>query len=345
MMQFKRNSYAILAAFITMPLLAAPTTSAPTVQAAPTVPVMAPAAVQANIPAEQWLVRMGDFTQNGVAFKDPRQFGQWVGVMSDPSMVTTAMPMMMDPATWMRMSSSMMQPAAMNNWMGFADPNVAMRWSGAMMDPNFYMQNAFTMADPNKMMRWMMLPMDPKMMQAGMGMMNPNMYMKWMPMGAMPTGGMQMPAMPMMPFFSNAASAPAAGLALRPGVATRLSLAGDTLFNSGKASIKDLTVAGKTKLDQLASQIKAAGKINVIRVVGHADKTGKTAANMTLSQRRASTVTSYLKAQGVKSGKFISAGMGDTQPVVQCDAKLARAELIACHQPNRRVEVEVTVAK
>jgi len=43
----------------------------------------------------------------------------------------------------------------------------------------------------------------------------------------------------------------------------------------------------------------------------------------------------------VKAGKFISAGMGDSQPVVQCDSKLVKAELIACNQPNRRVEVEV----
>ena len=127
--------------------------------------------------------------------------------------------------------------------------------------------------------------------------------------------------------------------------AVKLSLAGDTLFKISKSSIKDLTDEGKAKLDKLAADIKAAGKIDVIRVVGHADKTGKTSANMTLSQKRAATVASYLKAQGVKAGKFITAGKGDAQPVVQCDSKLAKAELIACNQPNRRVEVEVTVAK
>jgi OOP family OmpA-OmpF porin len=66
---------------------------------------------------------------------------------------------------------------------------------------------------------------------------------------------------------------------------------------------------------------------------------------MKLSQARAAAVANYLKAQGVKAGKVITAGKGDSQPVVTCDAKLPKEELKACLQPNRRVEIEVTVAK
>jgi OOP family OmpA-OmpF porin len=143
------------------------------------------------------------------------------------------------------------------------------------------------------------------------------------------------------PALAQAAPAPA----FQPGVPTKMALGGDTLFKSGKSSIKDLTAEGKAKLDELAGKIKAAGKVDTIRVIGHADKTGKASSNMKLSQKRAAAVASYLKAQGVKAGKIITAGKGDTQPVVQCDAKLPKAELIACHGPNRRVEVEVTVAK
>jgi outer membrane protein OmpA-like peptidoglycan-associated protein len=439
-MQLKRISFAVMAVFAAMPLMAAQTApSAPAYPvaqpvAAPAVaapaPVAAPAA-QANIPAEKWLERMGDFTQNASAFKDPQRFNQWFGAMTDPSMVMAALPMMMEPGSWIRTTSSMMQPGVVTNYMGFTDPNVAGRWMGAMMDPNFYMQNMWSMTDPSKMMRWMMLPMDPKMMQFGMSMMNPNSYMKWMmapmdprvwgmmfaPMnpqfygsmagaminpasmpadwqtfmnpkrpvvnlspaapvnvpinvldpstwgnmltmfgGFMPAGGAQMTG---IPFFGaanpylNAPAAPVAAAApakaapviMQPGVPAKVNLSGDTLFKSGKSSANDLTPEGKTKLDELAGKIKAAGKIDTIRVIGHADKTGKASANMTLSQKRAATVAAYLKAQGVKAGKFITAGKGDTQPIVQCDAKLPKAELIACHQPNRRVEVEVTVAK
>ena len=38
--------------------------------------------------------------------------------------------------------------------------------------------------------------------------------------------------------------------------------------------------------------------------------------------------------------KIETIGMGEKQPVVQCDQK-NRKELIACLQPNRRVEVQV----
>lgn len=417
-MQIARFGIALAVAIAVTPLMAAQKKTAPVKVAAatPAYPVAQPTAAPAqaaapNVAPQQWLYRMGDFTQNASAFKDPRTFNQWFGAMTDPSMMTAAVPVMMEPGSWIRTTSSMMQPGAVTNYMGFMDPAVSTRWMGAMMDPNFYMQNAFSMADPSKMMRWMMVPMDPKMMQSGMVMMDPNNYMKWMmapmdprvwglmfaPMnpqlygsmagammpansvggtwgtfmypkqpvvnlspaapvtipinvmdpsswgnmmgmfsGFMPAGGMQMPA---MPFFG--AQAPA----FQPGAVTRLSLGGDALFKSGKSAIKDLTADGKARLDELAARIKAAGKIDTIRVVGHADKTGKAASNMKLSQARAASVASYLKKQGVKAGKIITGGKGDTQPLVQCDAKLAKEELKACLQPNRRVEVEVTVAK
>jgi outer membrane protein OmpA-like peptidoglycan-associated protein len=400
-MQIKRLSFALVAAISAMPLLAAqavapapaypvaqpsapilwplPVMPASTVPAGtsaqpvmfpiPTMPV--PAATVQSQNAEKWLGRMGDFTQNASAFKDPKTFNQWFGAMTDPSIAGASMIMMMEPNSWIRMTSSMMQPGAVSNYMGFTDPNVYGRWAGAMMDPNFYMQNMWSMTDPSKMMRWMMLPMDPQFMQAGVNMMNPNTYMKWMmtpmdprvwglmfaPMNPQTYGSMagalinpnSLPSAwqtfmyPGQPVVSPISVAPAP--VMQPGIPAKLSLAGDTLFKSGKSSINDLTAEGKVKLDDLAGKIKAAGKIATIRIVGHADKTGKASANMTLSQKRAATVASYLKKQGVKAGKFITAGKGDTQPLVQCDSKLAKEELKACLQPNRRVEVEVTVAK
>ena len=478
-MQCSRLSFAVAAALAAAPLMAAqpaaPAQPYPVAQpGAPiqlplpvipglTVPagssgqsVQLPFPMPATTPqaqnAQKWLERMGDFTQNASAFKDPKTFTQWYGAMTDPSIVGTSMDMMMEPGSWIRMMQSMMQPAALTNYMQFMDPNVSARWVGGMMDPGFYLQNAWSMMDPAKMMRWMMLPMDPKFMQASINMMNPNTYMKWMmapmdprvwglmfaPMnpqlygsmagalvnpagmgeswetfmkpkypvvslmppapvnvpinvldpstygnmlgmvagflpagtqqmfsGLVPGGAAQAPGgaqAPSLPFFgpnnpylqpsqaqaaapatavAQAASAPA----FQPGVATKVALGGDTLFKSGKSSIKDLTPEGKAKLDDLAAKIKAAGKIDTIRVIGHADPTGKAASNMKLSQQRAAAVANYLKAQGVKAGKIITAGKGDTQPVAKCDAKLPKAELIACNQPNRRVEVEVTVAK
>ena len=44
----------------------------------------------------------------------------------------------------------------------------------------------------------------------------------------------------------------------------------------------------------------------------------------------------YLVSKGVDKAKIETIGMGEKQPVVQCDQKNMKA-LIACLQPNRRV--------
>ena len=51
-------------------------------------------------------------------------------------------------------------------------------------------------------------------------------------------------------------------------------------------------------------------------------------------------VRDYLVSKGVDKAKIETIGLGEKQPVVQCDQKNFK-ELIACLQPNRRVEVQV----
>jgi OOP family OmpA-OmpF porin len=45
-------------------------------------------------------------------------------------------------------------------------------------------------------------------------------------------------------------------------------------------------------------------------------------------------------SKGVERSKIETIGMGEKQPVVQCDQKEMKA-LINCLQPNRRVDVQV----
>ncbi len=124
-------------------------------------------------------------------------------------------------------------------------------------------------------------------------------------------------------------------------VANKVILAGDALFKSGKSGIKDLSKDGKARLDEVVSKLKAMGEIEQIKVVGHADPTGDVKVNRALSEARAKSVKSYLIAKGVKPGVIVSSGMGDTQPVVQCDKALVKDALKDCHAPNRRVEIEI----
>lgn len=135
------------------------------------------------------------------------------------------------------------------------------------------------------------------------------------------------------------AAAPATPLAA---ASNKVILAGDALFLLGRSGIKDLSKDGKASLDEVIAKIKGMmSSVDQIKVVGHADPTGNSKSNQVLSEARAKSVKSYLVAKGVKPGVIITSGMGDTQPVAQCDSKLAKPELRACHAPNRRVEIEI----
>lgn len=128
----------------------------------------------------------------------------------------------------------------------------------------------------------------------------------------------------------------------KPVAPAKTTLSGDALFKVGKSGIRDLSKDGKKSLDELAESIKALGDVDQIRIVGHADRLGKAAANQKLSERRAASVKSYLVAKGVKPGVIIASGVGDTQPVIVCDDQMPKKKLIECLAPNRRVEIEVT---
>jgi len=66
---------------------------------------------------------------------------------------------------------------------------------------------------------------------------------------------------------------------------------------------------------------------------------------LSLSRRRAEAVKSYLVKQGVAAGRLSAVAKGERDPVVRCSDK-DRAALIACLEPNRRVEVApITVEK
>jgi OmpA-OmpF porin, OOP family len=121
-------------------------------------------------------------------------------------------------------------------------------------------------------------------------------------------------------------------------MAEKVTLAADVLFDFDKAVIKP---AGKEKLDELADKIRNVN-LEVVIVVGHADRIGSGAYNMTLSERRAASVKGYLVAKGIAADRIHTEGKGETQPVKTCpDHMRSRGALIACLAPNRRVEIEV----
>ena len=70
----------------------------------------------------------------------------------------------------------------------------------------------------------------------------------------------------------------------------------------------------------------------VVEVAGHTDSTGSDAYNQGLSERRANSVATYLRSQGIMTDRLITIGMGESRPIADNSTSAGR-------QANRRVEI------
>lgn len=97
---------------------------------------------------------------------------------------------------------------------------------------------------------------------------------------------------------------------------TRLTIAGDVLFASGQATLKD---SARKTLDKVASELKSSRYNQYsIRVDGYTDsdpiRKSKWASNEALSEARATTVEKYLASKGVSSSRITAIGRGSANP-------------------------------
>jgi OOP family OmpA-OmpF porin len=122
----------------------------------------------------------------------------------------------------------------------------------------------------------------------------------------------------------------------------RVKLEADSLFSFDRADVKP---EGRGALDRLVQDLNGT-RFDVITVEGHTDRLGSAAYNQRLSSQRAEAVKAYLVGAGKLDANKISAvGKGESMPVTRaedCKGQQANPKLIACLQPDRRVEVEVT---
>ena len=95
----------------------------------------------------------------------------------------------------------------------------------------------------------------------------------------------------------------------------------------------------RSKLDDLVGKLRDVN-LEVVIAVGHADRIGSDAYNMKLSVRRADSVKAYLVSKGIGASRIYTEGKGERQPVKECKGDKKTKELIACLEPNRRVESE-----
>ncbi|NNM61550.1 MAG: OmpA family protein [Steroidobacteraceae bacterium] len=124
-----------------------------------------------------------------------------------------------------------------------------------------------------------------------------------------------------------------------------MSFSADSLFAFNRDTVKP---AGKQALDEFAAKLKGS-RFEEIVVTGYTDRLGSKAYNLRLSQRRADAVKAYLvETTGIPADKITTRGADGSDPVTtpgECKGTRRTAKLIACLQPDRRVEVEVDGTK
>ncbi len=149
------------------------------------------------------------------------------------------------------------------------------------------------------------------------------------------------PVMRALPPVMAPDPAPPAAVVAAP-VRRRVTFSAESLFSFDQSTVKP---EGKAALDQFAADTRGT-QFDVISVEGHTDRLGTTAYNQRLSLRRAEAVKAYLVGSGgFAADKVNVVGKGETSPVTQtadCKGSKPTAQLIACLQPDRRVDIEVT---
>jgi len=95
----------------------------------------------------------------------------------------------------------------------------------------------------------------------------------------------------------------------------------------------ELSETSRTNLRELAETLKKYDDTNIL-IEGHTDITGTREYNMVLSDKRAESVSGYLRELGVAGKRITTEGYGPDQPVADNDSDYGR-------QQNRRVEVAI----
>lgn len=96
----------------------------------------------------------------------------------------------------------------------------------------------------------------------------------------------------------------------------------------------DLTSEAKANLNKLIPIFNEYPNTDIL-IVGYTDGVGSQEYNLPLSEKRAASVVTYLKSQGIASHRLTSIGMGKEEPRATNETQEGRAQ-------NRRVEFAIT---
>ncbi len=125
----------------------------------------------------------------------------------------------------------------------------------------------------------------------------------------------------------------------------RVSFNADVLFGFDRSTVTPL---GKRALDKFATELNSVA-YDHITIEGHTDRIGKQVYNEKLSLQRADAVKTYLVSLGtISANKVTTVGKGNTEPMTnpdECKGIQTSKEVIACLEPDRRVNIDVSGTK
>jgi outer membrane protein OmpA-like peptidoglycan-associated protein len=102
-------------------------------------------------------------------------------------------------------------------------------------------------------------------------------------------------------------------------------------FETNSATLRP---ESRAQLSNITAILQAYPRVNV-KIGGYTDNSGDPAANLQLSQARATTVRNELGGMGIESSRLEAEGFGDQHPVADNATAEGRAR-------NRRVALRVT---
>jgi outer membrane protein OmpA-like peptidoglycan-associated protein len=116
----------------------------------------------------------------------------------------------------------------------------------------------------------------------------------------------------------------------RVGEGIKVTFDSGLLFDFDSAALRS---NAEQNLAEFAESMKDFEETKIL-IVGHTDARGPADYNQQLSERRAQSASDYLDQQGLDSGRLITVGKGESEPVATNETEEGR-------QQNRRVEVAI----
>jgi tetratricopeptide (TPR) repeat protein len=131
-------------------------------------------------------------------------------------------------------------------------------------------------------------------------------------------------------YFSSKTSDLTFDIALMPIQVGKGEVLNNIFFDSNKADLRPESLA---ELGRVWDILVKNPQLNV-EIIGHTDDVGKDIDNLLLSQKRATSVLTFLVQKGIAAQRLKASGMGETKPILPNDSDENR-------QKNRRIEWKV----